>query len=322
MPSSYYGYTPSGAWCIVFIVLFSLSAAIHAIQALRSRYWIIFPTLVLGALIEVLGWAGRYWSSQNEENLTPFLMQICTLILAPVFFSAYCYAVLGSAIHKLGAQYSALPARWYFIIFILADLVSLILQAIGGGQAASSASESAPTQTATNIMVVGIIFQLVTMGIFIMLGIDFCIRANARKAYAFRLRMLEKSRRKSEASHLGSDLEATASPTPTAVDETGSHGATPDVEKAKLPAGELSNRQEMRRWWIMAGGVAVASAMIFIRGIYRSIELVQGWDGYLMTHQIYQNVLDGIPMVIAVAVFNIINPLWVLPRKEKWGSYY
>lgn len=112
-----------------------------------------------------------------------------------------------------------------------------------------------------------------------------------------------------------------------------------DPEKLSHEHGQLTGEPEMRRWWIMAGGVAVASAMIITRGVYRSIELVQGWDGYLITHEIYQvssflveqcadrvlirqNVLDGIPMVIAVAVFNVINPLWVLPKKEKWGSYY
>jgi hypothetical protein len=38
--------------------------------------------------------------------------------------------------------------------------------------------------------------------------------------------------------------------------------------------------------------------------------------------EIYQNVLDGIPMVIAVAVFNVFNPGYLLPKKVKWGSYY
>jgi hypothetical protein len=173
---SNYGYTPSAAWCLVFIVLFSLSgcayrsliraffsgqraigdwwpAVLHCFQAWRSKYWIVYPTLVLGALTEVLGWSARYWSSQNVLLLTPFLMQISTwawtlsppppyqsyrpeaqlrlhlpvvapfaaaadpsplnrLIIAPVFFSAYCYAVLGTAIHKLGAQYSILRANW------------------------------------------------------------------------------------------------------------------------------------------------------------------------------------------------------------------
>jgi hypothetical protein len=75
---SNYGYTPSSAWCIIYVVLFSLTALVHSAQAYRSKYWVFFPTLVLGALIEVLGWSGRYWSSQNVTLLDPFLMQICT----------------------------------------------------------------------------------------------------------------------------------------------------------------------------------------------------------------------------------------------------
>jgi hypothetical protein len=34
-----------------------------------------------------------------------------------------------------------------------------------------------------------------------------------------------------------------------------------------------------------------------------------------MEHQIYQNVLDGIPMVICVGVFVFANPMWLLPYK-------
>ena len=73
-----YGYVPSEASCIAFIVLFSLSAAVHAVQAYRWKYWIVYPTLVLGALIEVLGWSGRLWSSQNPLFVEPFLVQIST----------------------------------------------------------------------------------------------------------------------------------------------------------------------------------------------------------------------------------------------------
>lgn len=54
------------------------TSAVHSVQAFKSKYWIIYPTLVIGALVEVLGWAGRYWSSQNVTALDPFLMQICT----------------------------------------------------------------------------------------------------------------------------------------------------------------------------------------------------------------------------------------------------
>ena len=76
--TSNYGYTPSTAWCIAFIVLFSISGLVHCYQGWRAKYWVIYATLVLGAAVEVLGWAGRLWSSQNVLLLTPFLMQIST----------------------------------------------------------------------------------------------------------------------------------------------------------------------------------------------------------------------------------------------------
>ena len=81
--SSDYNYIPSPGWCISFIVLFSVIALVLSLQALRSKYWIVYPTIVLGALIEVLGWTGRYWSSQNVLLLTPFLMQITTYVSHP-----------------------------------------------------------------------------------------------------------------------------------------------------------------------------------------------------------------------------------------------
>lgn len=56
--------------------------------------------------------------------------------------------------------------------------------------------------------------------------------------------------------------------------------------------------------------------MIYVRSIYRSIELLQGWSGYLITHQIYFIVLDAILMVLAVAVFNVLNPGWLLSRGQ------
>ena len=76
--SNNYGYVPSEAWCIAFIVLFSLSGIAHAFQGYRAKYWVIYPTLIVGCITEILGWSGRLWSSQNVLFLTPFLMQIST----------------------------------------------------------------------------------------------------------------------------------------------------------------------------------------------------------------------------------------------------
>ncbi|KAK6907012.1 hypothetical protein I203_101001 [Kwoniella mangroviensis CBS 8507] len=299
---SNYGYTPSPAWCLAFIVLFSVSAAVHSYQAFRYKYWIIYPTLVLGALVEVLGWSGRYWSSQNVTLLTPFLMQISTLIMAPVFFSAYDYVVLGMAINRLGPQYSLLRPKYYFATFITADIISLVLQAIGGGKASSSAAEGAPTQSATNIMVAGIIFQLVSMGVFIGLGVDFLLRATSEKPYAFRLRQIENNAVKK----VGVEVK---------VNKT-----EDDLEAQKQ--NQHNEHEHIRAWWILLIGVGISSTMILIRGIYRSIELTQGWTGHLMTTEMYQNILDALMMLIAVGIYNFIHPGYLLPRKRSWREYH
>ncbi|WVF66949.1 hypothetical protein IAT40_001692 [Kwoniella sp. CBS 6097] len=323
---SNYGYTPSSSWALAYIVLFSISAAVHCVQAWRYKYWIIYPTLVLGALTEVLGWSARYWSSQNVTLLTPFLMQISTLIMAPVFFSAFDYVILGLAIKRLGPQYSVLRPNWYFFTFITADIISLVLQAVGGGQASSSAAEGAPTQSATNIMVAGIIFQLIAMATFMTLGADFIIRATLRKPYKFQERWMhnavvkkEQKRRDSEKTLTTVESDAT-SPASAAQIQKPSDGA--EAEEQKRHMDEEDERAYLKAWWIMLIAVAISSAMILIRGVYRSVELVQGWTGHLMETEMYQNILDALMMLIAVGIYNFIHPGFLFPRKKSWKGYH
>lgn len=48
--ASAYGYRPTEWVQITFIVLFSLLAIGHTVQGITSKYWIVFPTLVLGTI--------------------------------------------------------------------------------------------------------------------------------------------------------------------------------------------------------------------------------------------------------------------------------
>lgn len=298
----------------------------HSIQGWRSKNWIVYPTLVLGALIEVLGWSARLWSHYNVGNLTPFLMQICTLIMAPVFFSAYNYIILGITIRKLGPQYSVLRPSYYFIVFLTADVISLILQAVGGGQASSSAGEGAPTQSATDIMVAGIIFQLISMAIFVILGFDFIFRANAKRAYVFRERQIAAKREKQATKEMekvnnGSkgvlhrDSETTIAPVSSDV-------VAPKSQESIEAAGQSEARENITKWWIMLGGCLFSSIAIVVRGIFRSVELSQGWDSKLATTENLQVFLDGMMMVFAVVIFNFINPLWLLPKRHSWKGVH
>jgi hypothetical protein len=77
---STYGYDPSLAAGIVFCALFGLSMLLHTFASIRYRTWwqLVFS---IGALCEVLGWAGRAWSHSCPYQTTPYLLQICTLII-------------------------------------------------------------------------------------------------------------------------------------------------------------------------------------------------------------------------------------------------
>jgi hypothetical protein len=59
---------------------------------------------------------------------------------------------------------------------------------------------------------------------------------------------------------------------------------------------------------------------IYIRSIYRTIELLQGWSGYLITHESYFIALDGAMMIVSVAVFNVLHPGWLLPSGRTISS--
>ena len=66
-----------------------------------------------------------------------------------------------------------------------------------------------------------------------------------------------------------------------------------------------------------------AAFCIMVRNFYRAVELAQGWDGYLITHEVYFAVLDGALMVMAVVVFNLFFPTQYVtgePDAEKVSS--
>ncbi|KAB8339169.1 hypothetical protein FH972_022104 [Carpinus fangiana] len=64
----------------------------------------------------------------------------------------------------------------------------------------------------------------------------------------------------------------------------------------------------------VAAAMVVCTAMMVLRGVYRSIELVQGWRGYLISREVYVIVLDAAPMVVAMGALAIFTPAALLVR--------
>lgn len=73
----------------------------------------------------------------------------------------------------LGTQYSRLPPAAYYYIFITCDIISLTLQATGGGMSSSSSGSS---YQGVDIAIAGLSFQVFTLTVFICLAADYAVR--------------------------------------------------------------------------------------------------------------------------------------------------
>ncbi|KAI1841852.1 hypothetical protein JX265_010838 [Neoarthrinium moseri] len=249
-----YGYKPSLAAGITFCALFGIAFFGHGFQSIRLRRWTSI-LLTIGALTELIGWAGRTWSSECPYNANAYLMQITTLIIAPVFVTAALYVLLGIFINNLGRQYSLLSARMYTIVFLTCDIVSLVIQAVGGAMASSASSNKEDPWPGTRIMIAGVVFQLISMTIFAGLTVDFTIRS----------------------SRLGRPAEYTS----------------------------------------ILVALYISFIAIYIRSIFRTVELCEGWTGYLMLREGYFIGLDGTLMVIAVSIFLVLDPARALSNRTR-----
>ncbi|KAH8823749.1 RTA1-domain-containing protein [Flagelloscypha sp. PMI_526] len=264
-----YGYTPTTWIAIIFVVLFGLSAGLHAALAVRYRRWLFFATL--------LGWAGRLWSSYDVFRVVPVsnpvlcLSRITCTIIAPTFTLAGVFSVLGEIIGRLGREYARLTPRLYFIIFVTADVVALVVQAIGGGTAASAENDDHDKQKlGGNIMLGGIIFQLIVLVVAVILAAEYFFR------YLRKLPL---------------------------------HRSPVNEEKATRSNGTLVEQAEdTRHVRIMMGAISLVALLLVIRAIYRTIELADGWTGRIIETQVYFNVLDGAMIVLAQYVLVFFHP--------------
>ncbi|KAG6852829.1 hypothetical protein C0991_008867 [Blastosporella zonata] len=188
--------------------------------------------------------------------------------MAPTFMLAANFIIFGRIIRKLGTSYSRIPPKWYSIIFITSDVVSLIIQGTGGGLA-SVHIKTNPTPGG-HIMLGGIAFQLFILIVYSCLAVEFFVRYSLKKPF----------RRSGSSETL--DL------------------AKPISKKVK----------------IMSYALAFSTTCLFIRSVYRLIELSDGWKGRIIRTEIYFNVLDGAMVTLAIFSLNFIHPGFFLNEPD------
>ncbi|KAF8503092.1 RTA1 like protein-domain-containing protein [Gautieria morchelliformis] len=274
-----YGYIPTQWICILYVALFGVTTAIHFVQVFYIKprsYWML-PTVVMCGMGELIGWGARLWSSITPHSQNAFLMQITTTIISPTFMTAAFYTMLGRIISRLGPQFARMSPRVYVIVFITADLAALIVQAVGGAQASTAANP----EDGAHVMLIGIFLQQAGIAIYMILGAEFLWRFRHQKP----LRKF------------------------TAVATTEENESFSGFEKPRLgrERGVMSHKE-----FLMVNGLIVATLLVLIRSVYRSIELTGGWTGPIITTEWYFNAFDGAPITLAMVTLNIFHPGFLL----------
>ncbi|KAL8702326.1 MAG: hypothetical protein Q9224_000028 [Gallowayella concinna] len=260
---SYYDYRPSLAANGAFLALFSLSLLAFLVQVTLSKRFIGFTiAMVSGCLLEVLGYIGRIMSYHNPFGENGFLMQICCLTIAPAFMAAGIYLTLSRIVVTFGPENSRIKPLSYPRLFIPCDILSLVLQALGGGMASAASHSNKNPENGNHIMVAGLAFQVFTLLVFMLLCADFAVRTVMRM------------------NRLG--------------------------EAALDPTHATLRRSMKFRVFLVA--LTLSTICIFVRSVFRVVELGEGWDGALIKNQTLFIVLEGVMVIIAVLVLNLFHP--------------
>ncbi|KAJ3156635.1 hypothetical protein HDU86_003859 [Geranomyces michiganensis] len=172
-----YHFDPSIGGAVFGCLSFAGVFAAHIFYLRKYRTTYMWP-MVVGALMEALGYAIRLYSRTQVSATGPYAGQQVLIIVAPVFVAAACYVILGRTIRNVGAEYSFIPPRWLSGIFVTADCFSFLVQSSASGMLVS-AKDHEKAQMANRLLIGGLWIQVVSFTAFIILALAFHYRARA-----------------------------------------------------------------------------------------------------------------------------------------------
>jgi len=272
---SNYHYVPTGWVCIVFIVLFGISTFVHTVEALYFKLWWLLPTAVLAGLGEILGWSARYWSSLNDGILDTPFLMQISCTIIAPTPLLAAYFII------VGRLIVVLGPQYSRLKPSLYNKIFLTIDIIAlviqaaGGGIASGSNSN----LGANIMLAGIAFQLASLIVFSTLSVEYFYRLITNKPIR--------------------DVGTSSVTSPGSSSISFSKGVS-GLPRPVVP---------------LIAGIAFSILCLFIRAVYRLIELSDGWNGRVISTQVYFNVLDGMMVVLAIVTLNVLHPGPVLRPK-------
>ena len=284
---------------IIFLVLFAITFAISCLMWIKSRYWWFNVAWTCGTALEFLGYLGRVLSFSDMKKFDYYLLQLIALTLSPVFLMAGIYFLFGQLVVIHGRHYSWLKPLHYSYIFITCDVISLVIQAVGGGMTAIAAQEYRDANPGTYTMIAGIAFQVFSMSVFLLCWLVFCWNT-----YFLDFTAKETKQSPYQKKSLVTFIKLLL------------NGDDANMYKLKVldkyynPGYKDLRKRPLYNYYALA--ITLAVIAVYIRCIYRVVELAQGFSGYLITHEVYIMTLDATMIGICCIIFILFHPHLVM----------
>ncbi|PQE17499.1 RTA1 domain-containing protein [Rutstroemia sp. NJR-2017a BBW] len=134
-------YFPNFAAAVAFSILFGIITIVHLGQAVLYRNgfcWVI----IMAALWETGAYAFRALGSKNQQSSGIATVAQILVLVAPIWVNAFAYTVFARIVHF----YSPTRKVWFIspsilaLIFVTLDIISFVIQLVGGGMAGPGAS--------------------------------------------------------------------------------------------------------------------------------------------------------------------------------------
>lgn len=158
--NAYYNFNPSFSAALAVAVLFALLTLAHLALAIltKKRYaWV----LLMGATWETLAFILGALGAHHQQNLGFALAHQLLFLLAPLWINAFVYMTFARTVYfflpdgKVGGVFRAVGmSKW----FVGADVVTFIVQAVGGVMVSPDASASV-VQTGIHVYMGGLGLQ-------------------------------------------------------------------------------------------------------------------------------------------------------------------
>ncbi|PLB40757.1 RTA1 domain-containing protein [Aspergillus candidus] len=163
-------YVPSIPAAVIFALLFLLPTLFHIWKICKTRARFCIP-FAIGGVFEVQGYIIRAIAHNRTSQLIPYILQNILILLAPVLFAASIYMALGRIIRSVpgGAQHALIRPAWQTKVFVMGDIVSFIVQ----GSAAGMMGKGEKAGMANNIVIGGLVVQVLLLGGFMVSAVVF-----------------------------------------------------------------------------------------------------------------------------------------------------